>query len=78
VQPVAYRNNTNDAATGGVTFTNYDLVWAGEDKVLGTADDRIIRDGEFVAPHVRRMSAANASATPHAARTDASARQGSK
>ena len=30
---------------GGVSFTNYDLRIAGEDKVLNTEDDLIVRDG---------------------------------
>lgn len=48
---VAYNTNANDAATpSGLTYTNYDLVWFGEDKIPGTADDRVIRDGEFVTP----------------------------
>lgn len=32
----------------GFSFTNYELVWPGEDRVLGTADDRVIKDGQIV------------------------------
>jgi hypothetical protein len=63
---VAYNTNTSDAAASGLTFTNYDLVWFGEDKLPGTADDRVIRDGEFVLPPRHHSTASPASsATPH-------------
>jgi hypothetical protein len=39
-------NSDADASPGdGVPFTNYELRLPGEDKVLGTADDWMIRDG---------------------------------
>lgn len=58
-------NNTIDANTpGGLTFTNYDLVWAGNDKVPGTLDDRIIRDGRFI------PAPANGVTTPYAAQIE--------
>ena len=57
-------NNTIDANTsGGLTFTNYDLVWAGDDKIPGTIDDRIIRDGRFI------PTPANGVTTPYAAQS---------
>lgn len=74
VRPVAYRGNTNDATTSGLTFTNYDLVWAGEDKLLGTEDDRIIRDGEFIKPRAHQTPPPASPATPSGTRTDTPAR----
>ncbi|MGH9900167.1 MAG: hypothetical protein ACRD4L_15085, partial [Pyrinomonadaceae bacterium] len=39
----------------GFSFTNYELVWPGEDHILGTADDRAIRDGQIVTLPSRRQ-----------------------
>ena len=36
---------TDDTPSGGLSFTNYRLVLAGEDKIVGTDDDWIVRDG---------------------------------
>jgi len=36
---------TDDTPTGGLSFTNYRLRLPGEDKITGTEDDWIIRDG---------------------------------
>lgn len=56
LRSVTYNTNANDALTSGLTFTNYDLVWFGEDKILGTTDDRVIRDGEFITLPQRRAT----------------------
>ncbi len=37
--------STVEAPAGGLSFTNYELRLAGEDKLMNTADDLIIRDG---------------------------------
>jgi len=36
---------TDDTQTGGLSFTNYQLRLPGEDKITGTEDDWVIRDG---------------------------------
>jgi hypothetical protein len=36
---------TDDSLSGGLSFTNYRLVLPGEDKITGTDDDWIVRDG---------------------------------
>ncbi len=36
---------TDDTPTGGLSFTNYQLRLPGEDKITGTEDDWVIRDG---------------------------------
>ena len=36
---------TDDAPSGGLSFTNYALVLPGEDKITGSEDDWIVRDG---------------------------------
>jgi hypothetical protein len=52
-------NSDADASPGeGVPFTNYELRLPGEDKILGTADDWMIRDGV-----VRPVSTSGASST---------------
>jgi len=47
---VAFNSNTAAPSTDGVVFTNYALVWAGADAILGTDDDRALRDGALVSP----------------------------
>lgn len=67
VRTASYNRNSNTADTaaiGGLTFTNYDLVWAGADKILGTLDDRILRDGRFI------PTPANGVTTPYAAESE--------
>lgn len=50
MRPVADRVNAADDAPGqGISFTNYELVLPGRDKILGTPDDLRIRDGHMVA-----------------------------
>jgi len=36
---------TDDTPTGGLSFTNYQLRLPGEDKIIGTEDDWVVRDG---------------------------------
>ena len=56
--------STNSAAddlpSEGVSFTNYELPLAGEDKLFGTEDDFIVRDGVITKASevVRRTSGA--------------------
>jgi hypothetical protein len=38
-------SDTDDSPSGGIAFTNYSLVLPGEDKITGTEDDWIVRDG---------------------------------
>jgi hypothetical protein len=53
-------NSTSDEAPGvGVSFTNYDIQLPGEDKVLGTEDDLVLRDGV-----VMKATEATTRATP--------------
>jgi hypothetical protein len=39
---------TDDTPTGGLSFTNYWLRLPGEDKITGTEDDWVVRDGMFM------------------------------
>jgi type II secretory pathway pseudopilin PulG len=43
----AVTNSSADQLDHGVSFTNYELRLPGEDKVLGTDDDFIVRDGDI-------------------------------
>jgi hypothetical protein len=51
---------TDDLPSEGVSFTNYELPLAGQDKLFGTEDDFIVRDGVITKASevVRRTSAA--------------------
>jgi hypothetical protein len=51
---------TDDLPSEGVSFTNYELPLAGEDKLFGTEDDFIVRDGVITKASevVRRTGAA--------------------
>ena len=51
---------TDDLPSEGVSFTNYELPLAGEDKLFGTEDDFIVRDGVITKASevVRRTSTA--------------------
>lgn len=42
--------STDDAPTESISFTNYELRLAGDDKKLNTADDWIMRDGMIIKP----------------------------
>ena len=37
--------STDDATPGGLTYSSYELLLPGEDKILGTEDDLVSRDG---------------------------------
>ncbi|HSE30187.1 MAG TPA: hypothetical protein VLA93_01285 [Pyrinomonadaceae bacterium] len=45
IQRVSLTTATDDSTPAGLAFTHYDLVLPGEDKVLGTEDDWVDRDG---------------------------------
>jgi hypothetical protein len=45
IQPAALNSDSDDAQREGVPFTNYELRLPGEDKILGTEDDWLMRDG---------------------------------
>jgi hypothetical protein len=54
----------DDLPDESVSFTNYELRLAGEDKIMGTDDDWIVRDGMIVRPNeevTRQASPASAS-----------------
>lgn len=56
---------TDDLPSEGVSFTNYELPLAGADKVFGTEDDLVVRDGVITkASEVVRRTTAKASARP--------------
>ena len=45
IRKVGFSPDTDDSPSGGLSFTNYALVLPGEDKITGTEDDWIVRDG---------------------------------
>jgi len=45
IQRVSLTSATDDATPEGLAFIHYDLVLPGEDKILGTPDDWVDRDG---------------------------------
>ena len=45
IRRVGFSPDTDDAPSGGLSFTNYSLVLPGEDKISGTEDDWIVSDG---------------------------------
>ena len=45
IRTVGFSPDTDDSPSGGLTFTNYALVLPGVDKIIGTEDDWIVRDG---------------------------------
>jgi type II secretory pathway pseudopilin PulG len=45
IRKVGFSSETDDSPTGGFAFNNYALVLPGEDKITGTEDDWIVRDG---------------------------------
>lgn len=45
IQPVTINSGSDDSTAEGVPFTNYELRLPGEDKLLGTDDDWLMRDG---------------------------------
>jgi hypothetical protein len=51
---------TDDLPSEGLSFTNYELPLAGQDKVFGTEDDLVVRDGVIYKVSEERNSTANA------------------
>lgn len=45
IQPAVLNAGSDDTQSEGVPFTNYELRLPGEDKILGTEDDWLMRDG---------------------------------
>jgi competence protein ComGC len=45
IRKTSLSSATDDTPSGGLSFTNYRLLLPGEDKITGTDDDWIIRDG---------------------------------
>ena len=45
IRKVSLTSATDDTPSGGLSFTNYRLLLPGEDKITGTDDDWIVRDG---------------------------------
>ena len=45
MRPVSDRAAADDTPGQGISFTNYELVLPGRDKILGNPDDLRIRDG---------------------------------
>jgi hypothetical protein len=45
IRNASLNSDIDDSPTGSLSFTNYELRLAGIDKVLGTEDDLIVRDG---------------------------------
>jgi hypothetical protein len=45
IRRVGFSPDVDDTPSGGLSFTNYAFVLPGEDKITGTEDDWIVRDG---------------------------------
>jgi type II secretory pathway pseudopilin PulG len=45
IRKASLSSATDDTPSGGLSFTNYRLLLPGEDKITGTDDDWIVRDG---------------------------------
>ena len=58
IRQASLNSGSDDSPREGVPFTNYELRLPGDDKILGTADDWLMRDGI-----VRPVSAVNPSLT---------------
>lgn len=63
VRAVNFNANSNITSTDAIVFTNYNLVWAGTDGIIGTPDDRTLRDGLLV-PTKQKKAAALSSPPP--------------
>ncbi|HEY0547414.1 MAG TPA: hypothetical protein VGC91_18685 [Pyrinomonadaceae bacterium] len=62
IQPATLNSVSDDAPSEGVPFTNYELRLPGEDKILGTEDDWLMRDG-MVRPVSALEASSNASSS---------------
>ena len=60
---ISLNSSTDDVPDEGVTFTNYELRLPGEDKLMGTDDDWMIRDGVIVRPSQLTRASSPASAS---------------
>ena len=60
---ISLSSSTDDVPDEGVTFTNYELRLPGEDKLMGTDDDWMIRDGVIIRPSQLARSSSPASAS---------------
>jgi type II secretory pathway pseudopilin PulG len=60
---VSLSTSTDDVPDESVTFTNYEVRLPGEDKLMGTDDDWMIRDGVIVRPAQLSRQASPASAS---------------
>ncbi len=60
IMKASINSTTDDLPSEGVSFTNYELPLAGQDKLFGTEDDFIVRDGVITKASevVRRTSGA--------------------
>ena len=58
IMNASINNATDDSPQEGLSFTNYELPMAGENKIMGTEDDFLVRDGVITKglPAVRRSS----------------------
>ena len=45
IRKASFNSSTDDSTPAGLAFTHYELRLAGDDKVFGTDDDYIVRDG---------------------------------
>ena len=60
IQPATLSSSADDSSGEGVPFTNYELRLPGEDKILGTDDDWLMRDG-MILPVAGTESTSNVS-----------------
>lgn len=65
IMKASINSTTDDLPSEGVSFTNYELPLAGQDKLFGTEDDFIVRDGVITkASEVVRRTSGAKSARP--------------
>jgi hypothetical protein len=57
IRRAALDGNTDDSPDEKVSFTNYELRLPGEDKILNTEDDWLMRDGIILKPSAYRQDA---------------------
>lgn len=56
IMKASLNNAADDLPSEGVSFTNYELLLIGEDKLVGTDDDLIVRDGIIYRPSELRRT----------------------
>ena len=64
IRSATLRPGADDTPNEEVSFTNYELIWPGPDGILGTEDDRRIRDGLLVEATAPADTNAPAAASP--------------